>query len=100
MQLADLTWCFPLAVSYPPHPFLLVQESVSPFQTGVAFLSVDAPKTGNLYVLFSELFLGLPFLNCLQHRRVHMLESLFWGGIFLSPSLPWFFLHWDRLLKS
>lgn len=52
MQLADLTWCFPLAASYPPHPFLLVQESVSPFQTGVAFLSVDAPKTGNLRPIF------------------------------------------------
>lgn len=58
------------------------------------------PLKRETYVLFSELFLGLPFLNCLQHRRVHMLESLFWGGIFLSPSLPWFFLHWDRLLKS
>lgn len=52
MQLADLTWCFLLAVSYTPHPFLLVQESVSPFQTGVAFLSANAPKMGNLCPIF------------------------------------------------
>lgn len=61
---------------------------------------VPMPLKRETYVLFSEFFLGLPFLSCLQHRRVHMLKSLFWGGVFLFPSLSWFFLHWDRLLKS
>lgn len=70
-----------------------------PLQVGIAFVSVDVLKKGNLSILFPELSLGLLFLNCLQHRIVHMPWSLFWGGIFLSPSLSPFFLQGDRLLK-
>lgn len=41
-----------LVVSRSPHPFLLVQESTSPLQMGIAFLSVDVLKKGNLHSIF------------------------------------------------
>jgi hypothetical protein len=81
-QPADMV--LSLMVSDRFHPFLWVQESVPPLQVGIAFLSGDVLKKGNLH-LFPVLSLGLLFLNCLQHRIGHMPRSLFWGGVFLSP---------------